>query len=141
VIRAKAAPRNVETLIANLNVRLRPERLDTDFGDVPLREILLRICRNLGVPEEWARQWGDDPEDAKPADAPAPIHTTAPTETAEPIQSAGPSEAKPSPQRRQSTPPPPWTVPGKPPVAATATALALCLAAPGTGPPRRFGER
>jgi len=155
VIRAKAAPRNVETLIANLNVRLWPERLDTDFGDVPLYEIFLRICRSLGVPEEWARQWDDESgaEDAKPADAPAPIRAAEPAKPAEPGKTTGARKAEPPPQRRQSTPPPPWAVPGNRPPAA-ATAMALCLAvpdnrspgpapappnpgldAPGTGPP------
>jgi hypothetical protein len=144
VIETKAAPGNVNELIANLNIRLRPERLDSDFGDIPLREIFLRICRNLGVPEEWVRQWdeGSEPEGSAPGAAPAPMPAPKPTETAEPAKSsepaktAGPSEAKASPQRRQNAPPP-WAVPGNLSATPAATALALCLAAPGTGPPLR----
>jgi hypothetical protein len=143
VIRAKASPRNVYTLIDKLNARLRPKRLDSDFGDAPLYEILLRICRTLGVPEEWARQWDEaaEPEGSAPGKAPAPIPVPKPTKAAEaaktavPARSAGPSEAEAPPRQRQSAPPPPWAVPGNPPPPTTATALALCLAAPGTGPP------
>ena len=137
VIRAKAAPGTMETLLAHLSIRLRPERLDSDFGDVPLREIFLRICRNLGLPEEWSRQWDEEPETegSAPAAAPAPNPAPIPAETAEPAKQAGAGEVKASPPRRQSAPPPPWAGPDKPPVAATATAMALCLAAPGTGPP------
>jgi multidrug efflux pump subunit AcrA (membrane-fusion protein) len=138
VIRAKATPGTLETLLAHLSIQLRPERLDSDFGDIPLREIFLRICRNLGLPAEWSRQWDEEPEaeGSAPGDVPAPIHATAPVKTAEPAQAAGPGEAKASPQRRQNVPPPlPLAVPGKPSVEPAATALALCLAAPGTGPP------
>ena len=137
VIRAKCEPKNLHSLIDNLRARLRPERLDSDFGDVPLSEIFLRICRNLGVPEEWSRQWDEEPEpeDTKHAEAHTPSHAVESTKSAEPAKTGEPGKAKLSPQRRQNTPPPPWAVPGNPPAPAAATALALCLAAPGTGPP------
>jgi hypothetical protein len=133
VIRAKARPGTLETLLAHLSIQLRPERLDSDFGDVPLREVFLRICRNLGLPAEWSRQWDEEPDGSAPDAAPAPSPAPKPANTANP---AGAGDAKVAPQRRQSAPPPPWAVPGKPPVVTAATALALCLAAPGTGPPR-----
>jgi len=160
-IRAKCEPRNLHSLLDNLHARLRPERLDSDFGDVPLREIFLRICRSLGVPESWSRQWGEDAEteSSEPADTPAPIRaaeqaqTTGPAktaeqaqtaeqpQTAEPAKAAGPGKAKAPPQRRQSAPPP-WAVSDNRPSPATATALALCLAATGAGPPigARIGQ-
>jgi len=129
VIRAKAAPRNVHTLIDNLNARLRPERLDSDFGDVPLREIFLRICRSLGVPEEWARQWDDepDPEDAKPANAPAPIPAAAPANDAESCAAEAPCP------RQQTSPRPPGATPERHSAAAVP---APGLGTTGTGPPR-----
>ena len=76
-----------------------------------------------------------EPEDVKPADAVVPIRAAEPAKPAEPRESAGPSTAKPPAQRRQGPPQPPWAAPGNHPAAA-ATALALCLAAPGTGPQR-----
>jgi len=138
VIRAKATPREAPSLLGSLNAWLRPERLDSDFGDAPLHEIFLRICRTLGVPESWSRQWGEDSktEDAAPADAVIPIRAAEPAKTAEPGKATGPKQAEPPPHRRPSAPPPPWTVPKSRNSASAATALALCLAAPGTGPPR-----
>jgi hypothetical protein len=137
VIRAKATPREAPSLLGSLNAWLRPERLDSDFGDAPLHEIFLRICRTLGVPESWSRQWGEDSEteDSGPTDAVAPIHVAEPAKTAEPGETTGPKKAEPPTRRQQNAPPPPWAVPKSRPSASAATALALCLAVPGTGPP------
>jgi hypothetical protein len=137
VIRAKATPATLDTLLAHLSIQLRPERLDSDFGDVPLREIFLRICRNLGLPAEWSRQWDEEgePEGSAPGDAPAPIRATGPAKTTEPVKTTEPGDAKAAPQRRPSAMPPPWAAPDNRPVASAATAIALCLAVPGTGPP------
>jgi hypothetical protein len=134
VIKAKLPLAQAEPLIFNLNARLKPERLDWDFGDAPLRDIFLRICRNLGIPEEWSRHWDDepDPEDARRADAPAPIHAARPANDAGPHGTAGPGDAEASPQRRHEAMPPPGTVPdGR----LTAASPVSRLLAPGTGPP------
>ena len=84
VIKAKLPPAQTHPLINNLNTRLKPERLDWDFGDAPLREIFLRICRNIGVPESWSQQWDDepDPADEAAAEAVAPIPGAAPANDA-----------------------------------------------------------
>jgi hypothetical protein len=114
VIRAKATPGTLEILLAHLSIQLRPERLDSDFGDVPLREIFLRICRNLGLPEEWSRQWDEEPEPegSAPGDAPAPIHATRPVNDARPRDTVGPVGAEAPAQRQQDTPRLPGSVPG-----------------------------
>jgi len=109
-IGAKFAPLPAQTLMFNLNARLRPERLDWDFGDAPLRDIFLRICRNLGVPEEWSRQWGDDepdPADAASGAAATPNLAAGPANDVRPRESAGPDAAEAQPERRQGTSPSP----------------------------------
>jgi len=115
VIRAKCEPRNLHSLLDNLHARLRPERLDSDFGDVPLREIFLRICRSLGVPEEWSRQWDDEPDpmDAAPTDAVTPIASTQPANDAQPHRPEAPGTATPT--RPAETPCPPLTTGSDPP--------------------------
>ena len=137
VIRAKAAPRNVHTLIDNLHARLRPERLDSDFGDVPLREIFLRICRNLGVPEEWSRQWGEDaePEGSESGEAPAPIHAAGPAKPEAPPETASPNETEATKQQRPDGSPPAAALQDRRSAAPPGNPSAPRLAAQGTGPP------
>jgi len=137
VIRAKAAPRNLYSLIDKLHARLRPERLDSDFGDAPLREIFLRICRSLGVPDEWSRQWGEDDEaeEAEAGRAPASTHAMGPANDARPPESAGPDEAEAPPERPRSMSPLPDARQDNRSSAPAATPPDPCRAAPGTGPP------
>jgi hypothetical protein len=108
VIAAKASPKEAPSLIVHLNDRLRPEYLDSDFGDAPLHEIFLRICRTLGVPESWSRQWGEDsdPADAAPGDAGTPIPTAGPANDSRRRGPAGPDAAEAPPHRWQDAPPP-----------------------------------
>jgi hypothetical protein len=72
-----------------------------------LREIFLRICRNLGVPEEWSRQWDDepDPADAARDNAAAPRAAAGPTDDLRP-RAADPDAAEAPPEGRQKASPP-----------------------------------
>jgi len=137
VIKAKASPDEASSLIVRLNDRLRPEYLDSDFGDAPLHEIFLRICRTLGVPESWSRQWGEDfeTEDTAPADAPAPIRAAGPANVARSQEAAAPKKAETPPQRRQGTPPLFGAVPDGRSSTSAVALLASGLSVAGTGPP------
>jgi hypothetical protein len=137
VIQAKASPKEVSSLIVHLNDRLRPERLDWDFGDAPLHEIFLRICRNLGVPESWSRQWGEDsePEGSAHGDAPAPICPVGPANDARPHDSAGPDQAETPTQRQSSASALPGAVPDHRSSGPAAAPPDPEFDAPGTGPP------
>ena len=120
VIRAKATPKEAPSLLGSLNARLRPERLDSDFGDAPLHEIFLRICRTLGVPKSWSRQWGDEPDpvDAARDAAVTPIRAAGPTNDLRPNESAGPDVAAVPPERRQDASPPLGAAPDRSSIAA-----------------------
>jgi hypothetical protein len=140
VIKAKAPLLKADRLILDLTARLRPERLDWDFGDAPLREIFLRICRSLGVPESWSQHWdegdeGDESEGPAPAGAPDPIRAAGPANPAAPDEAAGSDEAETPPERRQSPPPRPDSVPDNRASAPAAAPAAPRLTVPGTGPP------
>jgi len=136
VIRAKATRKEAPSLLGSLKAWLKPERLDSDFGDAPLHEIFLRICRTLGVPEEWSRQWGEDSDtvDAARDAAVTPIRATGPANDARPHETADPGEVEALP-RRQDTPPPFGTAPDSRSAAAEAAPPAPSLASGGTGPP------
>ena len=137
VIKAKATPREAPGLLFNLSDWLRPERLDWDFGDAPLHEIFLRICRNLGVPESWSRQWGEDsePEGSAHGGAPAPIRPAGPANDARPHDAAGPDQAEMPTQRQSSASALPGAAPDHRSSGPGAVPPDPEFDAPGTGPP------
>jgi hypothetical protein len=98
-----------------LNARLKPERLDWDFGDAPLRDIFLRICRNLGIPESWSQQCDDEPDpiDVASAGVVTPIPAAEPANDARPYKAG--AHGTPAPNRPTETPGPSLATGSDPP--------------------------
>ena len=68
VEREKPAPRDRDPLIDALNRRLAVDPALVDLDDLPLREAVLRICKDLGINPDWRRL---EAGDWRTLDAPA----------------------------------------------------------------------
>ena len=100
--RDRPEPRERDPLVEALAKRL--DAVDpaiVDFDDLALREMVVRICADLGITPDWERwEAGDWMASGTPAPAPAAVPTRPP-----PPNPAQP-QAAPTPPRRPARPPP-----------------------------------